>query len=467
MLKEHARVFAGILLISDFVVVVLSFIIAYYLANNFTMLHNWTEYISVLASTVIFWLTTLYYVGIYDSFRLKKPSNIVFSIFRSAFFGFIVTATILYVTNFDFVSRMFMATVFFTTAVMLSISRILILKFFHILRSSGKNYRRLLVIGTGESARKFLKILERHDEWGYQVIGLIETGAQETAELDSKYSIIGNYKDIPSLLKNQVIDEVVIAVNSEELSNLHAIMQQFETQGIVIHIAVDFFHLQLTKAVPTELDNFPLLTFRPTPTSLGALTFKRVLDVLLSLTGIILCAPLFVLVAIGIKSSSKGAILFKQKRMGMNGRIFTLYKFRTMEAMAEEKLSQLLQHNEMSGPIFKMQNDPRITTFGKFLRKYSIDELPQLWNVFVGDMSLVGPRPPIPGEVDQYNAWHRRRLSMRPGLTCLWQVSGRNKISSFDDWVKMDLQYIDNWSLWQDFKILARTIPAIVSASGR
>jgi exopolysaccharide biosynthesis polyprenyl glycosylphosphotransferase len=186
----------------------------------------------------------------------------------------------------------------------------------------------------------------------------------------------------------------------------------------------------------------------------------------MSFLALVVLWPFLLIAAIAVKLTSKGPIFFRQTRSGVNGRKFVLYKFRTMVLGAEKKLKDLQAHNEMDGPVFKVKNDPRITPIGKFFRKFSIDELPQLWNVLKGEMSLVGPRPPIPDEVNQYDPWHRRRLSMRPGITCLWQVGGRNKIKKFDDWMKLDLEYIDNWSLALDFKILLKTIPAVLFSVG-
>lgn len=175
---------------------------------------------------------------------------------------------------------------------------------------------------------------------------------------------------------------------------------------------------------------------------------------------------LFLIVAAAIKFTSKGPVFFRQKRCGLNGRVFTFIKFRTMVKGAEEKLDDLLVHNEMKGPAFKMKKDPRVTPVGRFLRRYSLDELPQLWNIFIGQMSFVGPRPPLPKEVNKYDNWQRRRLSMKPGLTCLWQIGGRNKISDFNEWMRLDLKYIDAWSLWLDFKIFIKTIPVVLLARG-
>jgi lipopolysaccharide/colanic/teichoic acid biosynthesis glycosyltransferase len=181
---------------------------------------------------------------------------------------------------------------------------------------------------------------------------------------------------------------------------------------------------------------------------------------------IFLLSPVFLLIALLVKLSSPGPVFFSQRRIGLNGRIFRMYKFRSMYLGAEEELERLRSANEMSGPVFKMRNDPRVTAIGKVLRRFSLDELPQLWNVLRGDMSLVGPRPPVPGEVSEYERHSRRRLSMRPGLTCTWQVSGRNEIADFASWVELDLEYIDNWSLGRDFVLLFRTIPAVLFGTG-
>jgi exopolysaccharide biosynthesis polyprenyl glycosylphosphotransferase len=190
------------------------------------------------------------------------------------------------------------------------------------------------------------------------------------------------------------------------------------------------------------------------------------MDIVIAGAGLIVLSPLFLLIAVAIKRTSPGPIFFRQLRCGLKGRTFILYKFRTMVLDAEERLSSLMARNEMKGPVFKITDDPRLTPIGRFLRSKSLDELPQLWNVLRGDMSLVGPRPPLPREVKDYEPWQRRRLSMKPGLTCLWQVSGRNKITDFANWVKLDSEYIDRWSLWLDVKILCRTVPAVVLGTG-
>jgi exopolysaccharide biosynthesis polyprenyl glycosylphosphotransferase len=209
----------------------------------------------------------------------------------------------------------------------------------------------------------------------------------------------------------------------------------------------------------------PILTYSTTPTNVLQLFAKRAIDVVVSVSLLVIALPVILAIAAAIKVSSGGAVLFRQTRCGLNGRIFTLYKFRTMVEGAEERRRELQHLNEMNGPVFKVRADPRVTVFGRFLRKFSLDELPQLWNVLRGDMSLVGPRPPIPEEVAQYQRWQRRRLSMKPGLTCLWQISGRNELD-FDRWMELDLEYIDSWSPMLDLKILVKTIPVVLSGRG-
>jgi exopolysaccharide biosynthesis polyprenyl glycosylphosphotransferase len=239
-----------------------------------------------------------------------------------------------------------------------------------------------------------------------------------------------------------------------------------ETEGIRVQYALDLFDLKFAKAKQTDLNGFMLLTLERSPIKIGHLLIKRVFDVIFSGLLLLILLTLYVSIAIAVKVTSKGPVFFKQTRSGLNGRKFTLYKFRTMVVNAESLLSKLKTGNEMTGPVFKMKDDPRITPLGRYLRKFSLDELPQLWNVFKGEMSLVGPRPPLPDEVKAYDSWQRRRLCMRPGITCLWQVQGRNNITDFNEWARLDLEYIDNWSIWKDFGILFQTIPVVVFGVG-
>jgi exopolysaccharide biosynthesis polyprenyl glycosylphosphotransferase len=269
---------------------------------------------------------------------------------------------------------------------------------------------------------------------------------------------------LPALLRSHVIDEIVFAVGSEELADLEDVFLLCVEEGVSTRVAVDFFPHVNSKVSLEQLGFTPLLTFSAAPQDEIRLLAKRVIDVAISAAGLILLMPLMAVIALLIRVTSAGPIIFRQQRCGLNGRRFTFYKFRSMCANAEE-LKHGLRHLNRRATAFKIRDDPRLTSIGRYLRKFSIDEWPQLWNVLRGDMSLVGPRPAVPEEVENYQQWQRRRLRMRPGLTCLWALAGRDAID-FETWMKMDMQYIDNWSLALDWKILALTIPRVLTGHG-
>jgi exopolysaccharide biosynthesis polyprenyl glycosylphosphotransferase len=261
------------------------------------------------------------------------------------------------------------------------------------------------------------------------------------------------------------VDEILFAVGSESLADLEEVFLLCDEEGVRTRVAVDFFpHVNST----VSLDRFgatPLLTFSAAPYDEIRLLLKRSTDVVLAAAGLLVLSPLMLAVAMLVKLTSPGPAIFRQIRCGLNGRRFVFYKFRSMCENAEELKAQVEHLNARDGVVFKIPDDPRLTLLGRYLRKFSIDEWPQLWNVLRGDMSLVGPRPAIPSEVERYQRWQRRRLRMRPGLTCLWAISGRDAVD-FETWMKMDMQYIDNWSLALDWKILLRTIPRVLTGRG-
>ena len=332
-------------------------------------------------------------------------------------------------------------------------------------RKQGYNFRRLLVVGTGKRAADFIEKVKNRSEWGLKILGVVcdepGRGVKKVRGID----VIGDIKDLPLMLYGRAVDEVVFVVPRSRLNHIEKALYTCETKGVKATVAVDLFNLKLAKSRQTEIDGMPLLTFETTVAREWEFFIKRAIDIILSGFALIILSPVFALTALMVKLTSYGPVLFVQKRVGLNGRTFSLYKFRSMYKKASEKLTELEVMNEMSGPVFKMKQDPRITRVGKFLRKFSIDEFPQFFNVLLGHMSLIGPRPPLPEEVAKYEFWQSRRLSMRPGLTCLWQISGRNKVD-FNEWMKLDLRYLDNWSLWLDFKIFVKTIPVVLFGIG-
>ncbi len=312
----------------------------------------------------------------------------------------------------------------------------------------------VILVGSKEKNAEFEKTLEDHPEWSFGVVARIDPSRESLEKL-------------PEMLHSQPINCVIFNVAQTYFSEVERAILACETEGVEAWLVADFVRTSIARATIDEFHGKPVLVFRTTPDVSWQLVCKRLIDILGSVIGLIVAGPLVMLpAAIAIKLTSPGPILFRQKRSGLHGRVFTMYKFRSMITNAEMLRAELEAFNEMTGPVFKITEDPRVTPLGRFLRKASIDEFPQLWNVLMGDMSLVGPRPLPYYEVDQFqNLAHRRRLSMKPGLTCLWQISGRNKIT-FDQWMKLDLQYIDNWSLWLDLSILFRTIPAVISGFG-
>src|SRR6266545_882322 len=326
----------------------------------------------------------------------------------------------------------------------------------------------VLIVGTGRRAIDVARLVLDHKYWGYKILGFVSDG-HRLPNGWARYRVYGTVPEIRSLLERgefpEIVDEIVFAVTRKKLDEMKQIFLLCEELGIRARVAMNFFQNRLARIEVEELEGIPFLTFTTTPSNETQLAAKRMLDIAVSLMLLGLSLPVIVVAALAIKLTSPGSVVFKQKRIGLNGRTFTLYKFRTMIADAHERLGEVSHLNEMTGPVFKATNDPRITAVGRIMRKFSFDELPQLWNVLKGDMSLVGPRPPIPEEVRSYHRWQRRRLSMKPGLTCLWQVNGRNNVD-FDRWMQMDLQYIDNWSPSLDLKILLRTIPAVLLGRG-
>jgi len=335
----------------------------------------------------------------------------------------------------------------------------------HYVRRQGLNTRRLLVVGTGKRANEFVKRVDKHPEWGFEVLGAIDDEPGRGVTRVGRLEVLGALEDIPRIFHRDAVDEVVFVVPRSRLNSLQGAIEDCETEGVVVTVAVDLFDTKLARSSVAELDGMPLLHFKTTHAKEWELLVKRLFDFAASGVGILVLSPLFLVMAILIKTTSKGPVFFKQNRLGLAGRRFTLYKFRTMRQGAHDVLSEVPDLESMTTPEFREKKTSWITPVGRFMRKFSIDELPQLINVFVGHMSIVGPRPTVPDEVDKYKDWQRRRFSMKPGITCLWQVNGRNNIA-FEDWMKLDLEYLDNWSLWMDAKILMKTVPVVLFGIG-
>ncbi len=472
MLKQYAQILRWLIILTDCFLMGVAFFLAYHARRHWFLdffpynLYFLKVYLWILPTVIILWAFFLYSFGMYQSFRLKKLRSMIWLIIKSGIMTFVIFSAAAYIFKIENISRSFVCLFFATTTLILIVEKIVLIAFFRFLRTKGFNFRNILVVGTGRRAQRFIKYLHQHRELGLKVMGLVDEDVQRQGAMVQDLVVLGGLSDVPRILRDHVVDYVVFIVPRASLNKIEPALKYCELVGVSASVAMDFFNLKFTSGKDTNILGIPMVTFEPTPHSVSALLLKRLLDVAISLTALVVIMPVYFLVALLIKCTSPGPVYFCQERIGLNGRKFKLYKFRTMDIHAEKQLKNLMAFNEMSGPAFKMDKDPRVTSVGRLLRKYSLDELPQLWNVFHGDMSLVGPRPPLEREVKQYDPWHTRRLSMRPGITCYWQIKGRNRISDFDQWVKMDLEYIDNWSLMLDVKILLKTIPAVLSTSG-
>lgn len=391
--------------------------------------------------------------GFYSRSHSQRLRNTVWILIKSSAICTLAVMAAMYFFRLAMLSRGVVAIFSVFSVVALFVKNQFFQAFLRHRARSGKEVTEIILVGSEERNAEFATLLDEHPEWSLRV----------TARLDSNMNLVS---ELPAMLHRYPVGCVVFNVSQTAFGEIEKAILACEVEGVEAWLVADFVKTSIARATVDDFYGKPLLIFRTTPEISWQLVAKRIIDVIGSTLGLLILGIIVMLpVAIILKLTSPGPILFKQKRSGRHGRLFTMYKFRSMITNAEMLKAELEVFNEMHGPAFKMEEDPRITPFGRFLRRTSIDELPQLWNVIAGDMSLVGPRPPIPSEVDHYDPWHRRRLSMKPGLTCLWQISGRNRIA-FDQWMKLDMQYIDHWSLWLDLKILARTVPVVLTGLG-
>lgn len=472
MLKQHAKLIANMLWICDVIVTVISFYLAYWLRARY--LTQWDmgpiypkeRYTWMLLVIVPLWSILLRKFGAYRSYRTASFYDESFALAKSIVVGGALLGSIAFTFQSFYLSRSFLLVLFVLNLLLLMVARLLIRSLSWFVRSKGYNFRNVIIVGTDDHARDIAARIAKYQKWGLRLIGFVSLEEQGPERVIDGHQVIGQVSELEELIHHTVVDEAIFVVPVGKLEGLEDSLLLLEEHGVVVRMASTIFPHMIAKIRLEELETVPLLTFATVPTDSVELAVKRVFDVLLSSTLLMLTSPVMLVAALAIKLTSPGPALFKQKRCGLNGRLFTLYKFRSMFADAESHKNELLTSNEMDGPVFKIKDDPRITPVGRFIRRMSIDELPQLWNVLKGDMSIVGPRPPLPEEVGKYERWQRRRLSMRPGITCLWQISGRSRIVDFNEWVKLDLQYIDTWSLALDLKIFLKTIPVVLLQKG-
>jgi exopolysaccharide biosynthesis polyprenyl glycosylphosphotransferase len=476
MYREHARLFTILQFVCDVALTCLAFALAYWTRSNLDLitpdrlmqlfnpvLHPFPNYLWMVGLAIGWWAIVASSLGLYrlslrrsdwEKIRIIAESAVLMGLFL----GFL---------SFSFkllLSRPLTALFAVYQAGLLWLARVVVTLQGRSHRQPVPGRRNILIVGSGDKAKEMGQLIARYSDWGLKILGYIVRNREDI--VSPGVTVLGTISDIPQIVEVNVVDEIIfVGSKPSDLDSLDEILAICKEQGIRTRVAIDLFPAKVSNVSMEFLENVPILTFSTTPDHAFSLFVKRIMDIAISVILLAILFPFMLLISILVKLTSKGPVIYRQVRCGLYGRRFVLYKFRSMREGAEDVLWEIKHLNEMDGPVFKMRNDPRVTPLGWHLRRSSIDELPQFWNVLKGDMSLVGPRAPLPEEVKEYSRWQRRRLSVKPGITCLWQVSGRNEID-FHEWMKLDLDYIDNWSLFLDLKILLRTFPVVIFGKG-
>jgi exopolysaccharide biosynthesis polyprenyl glycosylphosphotransferase len=466
MLRENLRIFRKLVFAADLCLVALGYELAAILDNiRLGIAAYLSPNIDLIVPAVIIWALTLWYQHNLYSFRLRKLHEIILSSVRASAIASAIFLAFIFITGYLSNNRIQIALFMLISAILLISLRMAIALLLYYYRARGFNFQTVLIIGTGDVAKGFADKIFANIHYGLKIMGFLDWEKRPNLWRYRDIPCIGYLDNLPDILKEKQVDFVVFAVGKKFLDKIENSLQVCEEMGVRVSVLADFFPMKFAKRKIDSFFGSPMLCYDPAPGMHLPMILKNLLDRLLAGAALILTLPIILGAALAVRLSSPGPAIFRQPRCGLNGRKFMLYKFRTMVKNADAMKKDLMKFNEVDGAAFKMKDDPRITPVGKFLRKTSIDELPQLYNILRGDMSFVGPRPPLSDEVVHFDLWQRRKLSMKPGLTCLWQISGRSDVS-FEQWMKLDLEYIDNWSLWRDAKILARTVPAVLKGTG-
>jgi exopolysaccharide biosynthesis polyprenyl glycosylphosphotransferase len=440
--------------------------------GNFTSEPNYTL---VLLMILVIWYITFKMFGLYRPYRKRLFSEIFWNLITAICVGMLIVVLLMYMLRITDVSRVMMGFFVLLDIVILAIWKGIVYKTLIHYRKKGHNFRNVLIVGCRDRAKDVIININDRIGSGYRILGCVDLHKSEIGKtVKHGIKIIGTVDDYKDILLNHVVDEIIFAMPLCSIGGVHDYISFAEEVGVPVRIVPDWqiHRLMYQPGIARiQLEDFlgiPTMALTTTPHRQVELLIKSTFDYIFAGVAFMLCLPLILLISCSIKVFSKGPVFFKQERCGLNGRRFTLYKFRTMVMDAERRRKKLEAKNEVDGPVFKIKRDPRIIPYlGTFLRKTGLDELPQLINVLKGEMSLVGPRPPIPAEVEQYQTWQRRRLSMKPGLTGLWQSTPNRNDVTFEEWMSMDLNYIDNWSLGLDLKIFLRTTKIVVMGAGR
>ena len=413
------------------------------------------------------WLFTLYIINATEIPRTKRYRTLLFEYIQSAIAVSAVLLVFYFVFKLGYLSRLFLVQFAFLGFLFLFLARTIEYKVFKIYRAKGFNYVNIVLIAD-ESAILFIEDIRQNIDWGYRITFIFTSSDKIIEKYGKIYKILPEKTKmvINDLMEVDTIDVVIYIKKEANPSEVRKTIRSCEELGVVFRLKYQDVQINLTNAFTSVIGSEKFLTFINIPYKPAALATKKFMDISVSVILILLLSPLMILIALGIKITSRCPVIYRQARVGLRGRQFDLYKFRTMVADADRIRGELEEQNEMDGPVFKIKDDPRITGIGKILRRTGLDELPQLINVLKGEMSLIGPRPPLKSETEQYKRWQLRRLSVKPGLSCFWQIIPDRNSVRFEKWMEMDLAYIDNWSLRLDFIILLKTIKTVFQRTG-
>ena len=477
MIKDNQRYLNRLHVVVDAVVTAASYLLAWWLmfgsrfADKEIGVLDMGIYFSALYFVVPGYLILYYWNKLYTPKRVQRPENEILNIIRANLIGIVLFLAGLYLANsidreLQHFSRGMLALFAIINTISGILVRALIRRILHLMRKRGYNLKHILLVGYSRAAEAYIDRIIANPQWGYMVRGILDDNVPRGAVYKG-VKVLGSIDNLPFILPENKLDEIAVTLALQDYDRLEEIVNLCEKSGVHTKFIPDYNSLIPGKPYTEDLGGLPVINIRYVPLSntLNAVA-KRAVDIVGSLCGLIVTSPLLLIVAILIRATSKGPIIFSQERIGRHNHVFKMYKFRSMYADAEERKKELMAQNEMNGLMFKMENDPRITKTGDFLRKTSLDEFPQFINILKGDMSLVGTRPPTLDEFAQYSPYHKKRLSFRPGLTGMWQVSGRSDITDFEEIVKLDVEYIDNWSFWLDIKILLKTFLEVFTQKG-
>lgn len=464
MIQQQVYILNNLLMLLDALCVIGAGYIAVYV-KFFLTNGQWSiGTVHFVGSVMVVMFVNNYFFGyfhLYSDQRSQSKTQLIWSIFRSlmvSFSGLIVGIFLFKEIEY---SRGFLLVFAVVTFLLLVVQRLLMHLYINHKTSSSYAARRILVVGSLERGCFVSDLMSRQLSWGHEMVGRVALDGQDGAD-----ESVGIIADLPEILRTVPVDEVVFAIDENRAVNLSFYLSICREMGIPARILPALWHPGDDTISVERCQGVPFLTIQTVRVNATGMLYKRILDLVGGMVGFLFFALLYPVVGLAIKLDSPGPVLFAQKRMGQNGRVFNIYKFRTMYSDAEERKNELLAQNEMHGAMFKVKDDPRITRVGRFLRKTSLDEFPQFINVLRGEMSLVGTRPPLLSEVNEYQTWHLKRIAFKPGITGLWQVSGRNEITDFDKVVGLDCQYLDNWRFSDDLKILARTVLVVLRRKG-